>query len=114
MVCEATVSGLAPGTEYTYQISNDGGATWSQEYTYTTPKADSFTFAFTSDPQIKEDQSTDGEGWQPSDGTNQTGWATMWKNRREGASLVVSAGDQVEDQSWGKSSEYEAFLLRKR
>lgn len=111
MVCEATVSGLAPGTEYTYQISNDGGATWSQEYTYTTPEADSFTFAFTSDPQIKEDQSTDGEGWQPSDGTNQTGWATMMeKIAGEGASLVVSAGDQVEDQSWGKSSEYEAFF----
>ena len=27
-----------------------------------------------------------------------------------GATLVVSAGDQVEDQSWGKSSEYEAFF----
>ena len=111
MVCEATVSGLAPDTEYSYQISNDGGATWSQEYTYTTPEADSFTFAFTSDPQIKEDQSTDGKGWQPSDGTNQTGWATMMeKIAEEGASLVVSAGDQVEDQSWGKSSEYDAFF----
>lgn len=111
MVCEATVSGLAPDTEYSYQISNDGGATWSQEYTYTTPEADSFTFAFTSDPQIKEDQSTDGKGWQPSDDTNQTGWATMMeKIAEEGASLVVSAGDQVEDQSWGKSSEYDAFF----
>ena len=27
-----------------------------------------------------------------------------------GRQLVVSAGDQVEDQSWGKSSEYEAFF----
>ena len=28
LVCEATVSGLAPATEYTYLISVDGGATW--------------------------------------------------------------------------------------
>ena len=111
MVCEATVSGLTADTIYTYQISNDDGTTWSRKYTYTTPKADSFTFAFTSDPQIKEDQSTDGEGWQPSDDTNQTGWATMMeKIAEEGTSLVVSAGDQVEDQSWGKSSEYDAFF----
>ena len=111
MVCKATVSGLTAGTTYTYQISNDGGATWSRAYTYTTPEEDSFTFAFTSDPQIKEDQSHDDQGWNSSDGTNQTGWATMMeKISEEGASLVVSAGDQVEDQSWGKSSEYEAFF----
>lgn len=29
---------------------------------------------------------------------------------QSGATLVVSAGDQVEDRSWGKSSEYEAFF----
>ena len=34
----------------------------------------------------------------------------MEKLAAEGVSLVVSAGDQVEDQSWGKSSEYEAFF----
>lgn len=111
MVCEATVSGLNPNTDYTYQISNDGGNTWSQEYKYHTPAADSFIFAFTSDPQIKEDRSHDDQGWNSSDGTHQTGWATMMeKIAEEGASLVVSAGDQVEDQSWGKSSEYEAFF----
>ena len=111
LVCKATVTGLSPDTEYTYQISNDGGLTWSQEYTYKTAAGDSFTFAFTSDPQIKEDQSTDDQGWNPSDGTNQTGWAAMMEVVAEaGASLMVSAGDQVEDQSWGKSSEYAAFF----
>ena len=34
----------------------------------------------------------------------------MEKLAAEGVSLVVFAGDQVEDQSWGKSSEYEAFF----
>ena len=111
MVCKATVEGLTPDTAYTYQISYDGGQTWSQEYTYTTAKADEFSFAFTSDPQIKENQETDEGGWNPSDGTNQTGWAAMMeKLAGEGVNLVVSAGDQVEDQSWGKSSEYAAFF----
>ena len=111
MVCKAVVEGLTPDTAYTYQISYDGGRTWSQEYTYTTPGADEFSFAFTSDPQIKEDQSHDDRGWNSADGTNQTGWAAMMeKIAEEGVNLVVSAGDQVEDQSWGKSSEYAAFF----
>lgn len=111
MVCKATVEGLTPDMAYTYQISYDGGQTWSQEYTYTTAKADEFSFAFTSDPQIKESQETDEGGWNPSDGTNQTSWAAMMeKLAGEGVNLVVSAGDQVEDQSWGKSSEYAAFF----
>ena len=111
VVCKATVEGLTPDTAYTYQISYDGGQTWSQEYSYTTAKSDEFSFAFTSDPQIKESQETDEGGWNPSDGTNQTGWAAMMeKLAGEGVNLVVSAGDQVEDQSWGKSSEYAAFF----
>lgn len=110
-VCSATVYDLSPDTTYKYQISNDGGATWSQEYTFHTADDESFTFAFTSDPQIKENGDTDEQGWNPSDGTNQTGWATMMETVAEaGASLMVSAGDQVEDQSWGKSSEYAAFF----
>ncbi len=111
VVCKATLSGLEPATAYTYKISNDGGKSFSKEYVYTTPSADSFTFAFTSDPQIKENGSTDGKGWNPSDGTNQTGWAVMMETAAEkGATLMVSAGDQVEDQSWGKKSEYDAFF----
>ena len=111
LVCKATVYDLSPDTEYQYAVSYDGGATWSQEYTYQTADDDSFTFAFTSDPQIKEDQSINSDGWNPSDGTNQSGWAIMMQTVAEaGASLMVSAGDQVEDQSWGKSSEYEAFF----
>mgnify|MGYP000700696276 CR=1 FL=1 len=32
------------------------------------------------------------------------------KMKEEDVNLIVSAGDQVEDQSWGKSSEYAAFF----
>ena len=110
-VCKVTVNGLQADTQYTYYISNDNGNTWSNAYTYTTPKNDSFKFGFTSDPQIKENKETDSKGWNPSDGTNQTGWATMMSELEEqGVNLVVSAGDQVEDQSWGKSSEYDSFF----
>ena len=34
----------------------------------------------------------------------------MDKMKEEDVNLIVSAGDQVEDQSWGKSSEYAAFF----
>lgn len=110
MVCKTTINDLKPDTEYIYYISNDG-VTWSKEYSYTTPSSDEFTFGFTSDPQIREDGTSDNKGWNSSDGTNQTGWAAMMETLKEqDVDLVVSAGDQVEDQSWGKSSEYEAFF----
>lgn len=110
MVCKTTINDLKPDTEYIYYISNDG-VTWSKEYSYTTPSSDEFTFGFTSDPQIREDGTSDSKGWNSSDGTNQTGWAAMMETLKEqDVDLVVSAGDQVEDQSWGKSSEYEAFF----
>ena len=111
LVCKTSINGLQPNTKYTYYISNDGGNTWSKEYTYTTPSSDNFSFGFTSDPQIKENNETNSNGWNPSDGTNKTGWAQMMKELEEqNVDLVVSPGDQVEDQSWGKSSEYEAFF----
>lgn len=115
LACKVTVESLSPDTTYQYQISNDNGSTWSKEYTYKTPAADSFTFAFTSDPQIKDDGNNswpiDNKGWNPDPNTNKTGWAKMMEViGNSGAKLVISAGDQVEDQSWGKSSEYEAFF----
>lgn len=109
--CKAAVSGLKAGSEYKYSISNDGGRTWSGEHTYKTPDKDNFTFAFVSDPQIKENKAHDDRGWNASDKTNQTGWAKMMETiGKTGTSLVVSAGDQVEDQKWGKTSEYNAFF----
>ncbi len=114
VVCKGTLTNLEPDTAYTYQLTVDGNI-WSKEYTYTTPKEDTFTFAFTSDPQIKESNDfaadkTEG-GWSSYDEKNSTGWEIMMGEIAEqNATLVVSAGDQVEDQSWGIKSEYDAFL----
>lgn len=114
MVCKATVDGLTKDTEYQYQVSYDDGKTWSEINSYKTAKENEFKFGFTSDPQIKENGESNKEEWNSSDGTNQTGWATMLdKLMQENVNLVVSAGDQVEDQSWGKSSEYAAFFAPK-
>lgn len=44
LVCKTSINGLQPNTKYTYYISNDGGNTWSKEYTYTTPSSDNFSF----------------------------------------------------------------------
>lgn len=110
LVCKTTISNLKPATEYQYQISNDG-QTWSKIYTYTTPASNEFKFGFISDPQIKESGETNSSGWNPSDNTNQTGWSKMMEVLvQNDIDLVVSAGDQVEDQSWGKTSEYDAFF----
>ena len=49
IVCQATVSGLSKGTEYSYQISYDNGNTWSKKYSYETPNAGEFRFGFTSE-----------------------------------------------------------------
>ncbi len=109
-ICKATVTGLKSGTEYCYYLTNNG-VNMSEEYYYTTPDEDSFIFAFTSDPQINASGTTDDKGWNPSDGTNQTGWDAMVGVIAEsGATLIVSAGDQVENQSWGKKDEYDAFF----
>ena len=97
VVCKGTLTNLKPDTTYTYQLTVDGNI-WSKEYTYKTPKEDSFTFAFTSDPQIKESDDfladkTEG-GWSSYDEKNSTGWEIMMEEIAEkNATLVVSAGD---------------------
>lgn len=92
MVCQATVSGLAKGTDYVYQISYDNGNTWSEQYSYTTANDGEFRFGFTSDPQIKENGETNNGGWNPSDGNNQTrlGGDASETEGREGKPRCVS------------------------
>ena len=50
---KAVLAGLAPNTEYTYSVSNDG-INFSKVYTYKTPAAGNFVFAVVGDPQLTE------------------------------------------------------------
>ena len=54
IVCQATVSGLSKGTEYSYQISYDNGNTWSKKYSYETPNAGEFRFGLQAIPRLKK------------------------------------------------------------
>lgn len=89
---KASVSGLELGTEYTYQISNDG-VNWSKEFNYTTEDGGDFKFAVVGDPQLKEGQN---------DATDaSTSLEQSWNNTvnaisAQGASFIASVGDQTE------------------
>ncbi len=89
---KASVEGLEAGTEYKYQVSNDG-VNWSKEYTYTTADEGDFSFAFVGDPQLKEGQSDQGNP----DVTLEESWKnTVNSIEEKGADFIASAGDQIE------------------
>lgn len=99
----ATVTGLEPGTKYTYQVGSDETG-WSDEYSFTTDDGDgNWNFLVFGDPQI---------------GTNlelertQKNWlATVDSATADvpDASLLVSVGDQVE--GWGSPLDQHRLLL---
>lgn len=60
--CIATVKSIKAGKKYTYSISNDGGETWSDTYTYSAPKKDNFSFVFIGDAQICDTPATSAAG----------------------------------------------------
>ncbi|MDD6224652.1 MAG: metallophosphoesterase [bacterium] len=105
--CKATVSELAPDTEYTYSISEDGGATWSKEYKYTTPAEGEFTFGFVGDPQLNNGSEDKNSAVFSSDKTTKTGWNdTLNALADKNVDLIASAGDQVDDTKGGSEAQY--------
>ncbi len=114
-VCKATVNGLAAGTTYKYQISNDGGKNWSKKYTYHTAEEGDFRFAFVGDPQLtsgNQDSSSLGTtgGKNASELTILQGWQdTLFKLQKADIDLIVSAGDQVNTYA-GNEKDYELLL----
>jgi len=75
---------LQQGTEYKYQLSNDG-TNWGKAYDYKTlPSTDIFTFAAVSDVQIANTAHRDT-------------WITVAeKLKKAGANFIVHTGDQVD------------------
>lgn len=89
-VNRATVTGLTPNTNYSYQVGND--AAWSPSYTYKSPAfEDNFTFVVTADAQIgryEESRDKDIEMWDKA--------VTRIKKNIPESSFLIHAGDQVE------------------
>lgn len=109
--CKASVNGLEPGTSYIYNISNDGGITWSQDYTYHAPAYGDFTFAFVGDPQLNQGEQDKNSALFSADKTTKTGWAdTIDKIKAEKVDFIASAGDQVDTTENGVEGEYNDFF----
>lgn len=103
-VNKASVTGLTPGTSYTYQVGNEDA--WSPEYAYRAPEAsgNNLTFLVTSDAQVGqseiEDPKTTAERWD-SVLTRLTGYVPE-------AKFLFHLGDQVAD--FGSAEHYDLFL----
>lgn len=108
---KAGIEGLEAGTNYTYQVSNDG-IHWSKEYSYSTPAEGDFKFAFVADPQLKEGMSDQANP----DVTLADSWnKTVNAIDAQGASFIASAGDQIEGAKINgayktNETEYSSFL----
>ncbi|MGI6117679.1 MAG: metallophosphoesterase [Bilifractor sp.] len=84
-----TISGLEPGTSYTYQLMN--GTHKSALHTFKTAAAGDFSFLLVGDPQIGAGDgntaTTDVEGWEAT-------LKDLYENYSDSA-FLLSAGDQV-------------------
>ncbi len=54
IVCQATVSGLSKGTEYSYQISYDNGNTWSKKFLMKHQMQVNFDLVLQAIPRLKK------------------------------------------------------------
>lgn len=105
--CKATVSNLSPNTTYTYSVSEDGGISWSKEYTYKTPAQGEFTFGFVGDPQLNNGNEDKNSAVFSADKTTKTGWNDTLKALADkNVNLIASAGDQVDDTKGGSEAQY--------
>jgi len=108
---KVTATGLAPNTSYKYAVSSNG-TDWSYKYDYKTPPAGNvFTIAVIADPQITDgdqDSNTKPKATPP---TVAQGWKeTVEKIAKTNATFIVSGGDQVDDASNYKESQYVKFF----
>ena len=99
-VYDATVTGLEPGTEYTYAVGSDAHG-WSAPETFTTNESSGdWNFLFFGDPQVgaSYDLDADTKGWKKALET-----ATA---AHPDTDFLLSAGDQVNDVS---QAQHDAF-----
>ena len=110
---KVTLTGLAPGTTYQFQVSNTG-TDLSQTFEFTTVGAGGFRFAAVGDPQIGTSAPIDSD---PSIAADAASWAaTVVEILNRGAEFIVGTGDQIENANQDaaaviiKEKEYAGFI----
>jgi predicted MPP superfamily phosphohydrolase/predicted nucleic acid-binding Zn-ribbon protein len=93
------VKDLQQGTQYKYQLSNDG-ANWGEVYSYKTTPLGSFKFAAVSDAQIDAKDIV------------ASNWKTVAKKLSDAeVNFIVHTGDQVDATSTNVDTEYNGFFV---
>ncbi len=99
----AGITGLQPGTEYSYELGSDRGG-WSETATFTTQDtSENWNFLAFSDAQIgaSHDNASDGAGWQKT--------LTTATQKYPDSAFLFHDGDQVNAES-DPVAQYEQFL----
>jgi hypothetical protein len=95
-----TVTGLEPGTDYTYQ-AGDGEGNWSEEYTAKTGNPDSFSYLIVGDPQIgASNTAADTGAWIKA--------MDIMEQNFPDAAFLAGTGDQIETA--GTLAHYTGFF----
>ncbi len=107
-ISKATVSGLEPNTEYTYQICDDGAKVYSVPATFKTsnPNASSFTFLHFSDSQVLGAKDFDGLGTETGISFGNT--LSVSTSNCPSTAFLLHTGDIVE---WSKYEGYWTNML---
>ncbi|MCL1810528.1 MAG: fibronectin type III domain-containing protein, partial [Clostridiales bacterium] len=95
---KAAVTGLEPGIEYVYRVSNDNSS-YSQIYSFKTAAAGDFQFIAVGDPQLTTGNQDSDSVWPRPVRTTREGWIdTMGKISQQApdAAFMAGTGDQVD------------------
>lgn len=94
--CKATLTGLAPDTDYVYRLVND--TTVSEIHTFSTAETGDFSFIFLSDPQIGANTTAGSANSTASGLADAEAWLNTLNvalTKFPDAHFLVSGGDQV-------------------
>lgn len=107
--CKATLTNLAPDTDYVYRLVNDSAV--SEVHTFSTSPTGDFSFIFLSDPQIGASTTAGASNSAASGLADATAWANTLNVALEkfpDTHFLVSGGDQV--NSGGTEEQYNYFF----
>ncbi|MBE6810244.1 MAG: phosphohydrolase [Ruminococcaceae bacterium] len=107
--CKATLTNLAPDTEYVYRLVND--STVSKVYTFSTGANGDFNFIFLSDPQIGANTTAGAANSTASHIADANAWINtlnVASQKFPDAHFLISGGDQV--NSGSSEEQYNYFF----